>query len=115
MSHKFLTGVKSLDFVAHGRVVILRNYRCTMGSCIVILKDERIPMLTDVGHNNLLDDIVSVVEPSDIPLAYLEFCPLPNRDAFTSIANVCDLGWRLVTLSRSTPNPLPPIMKIETL
>ena len=36
---------------------------CTMGSCIVVLKDECIPMPMDVGHTKRLGDIVSVVEP----------------------------------------------------
>ena len=68
-------------------------------------------MPTGVGHNNRLKVVVSVVEPSDIPPADVEFCPpghgdpSPNHDTSTSTAVVCDYGWRLVTLSRSTPNP----------
>ena len=30
---------------------------CMMGSCIVVLGDECIPMPTGVGHNNRLNDI----------------------------------------------------------
>ena len=80
--------------------VVLDN-ACTMGSCIVVLKDDCIPVQTGVGHNRL-DDIVSVVEPGDIPLADVEFCPpshgdsSPNHDTSTSIAVVCDRGWGLV-------------------
>ena len=76
-------------------------------------------MPTGVGHSNGLNDIVCVVEPCDIPLADAELClpshgdPFPNHDTSTSIAVVCDHGWRLVTLSSSTSNPLPSIMKIE--
>ena len=43
-----------------------------MGSCIVVLKDECIPMPTDKGHNNMLNDIDYVVEPSNIPLTECE-------------------------------------------
>ena len=74
-----------------------------------------------VGHNNRLNDIVSVVEPSDVPLADVDFClsthgdPSPNHDISTSIAVVRDHGWRLVTLPSSTPNTLPAIVKIENL
>ena len=90
-----------------------------MGSCIVVLKDECIPMPTGVGHSNRLSDIVSVEELSDVPLTAVEFCPsshgdpTPKEDTSTSTAFACDLGWRLVTLPSSTPNPLLPIMKIE--
>ena len=83
--------------------MILDN-TCTMGSCIVVFRDNCIPLPTGVGHNRRLNDIVSVVEPSDIPLTDVEFCPLshgdpsPNNDTSTSIAVVCDHGWRLVTL-----------------
>ena len=103
--------------------VVLDNTRM-MGSFIVILTDECIPMLTSVGHNSRLNDIVTVVElvtvvePSDIPLADMEFClsshgdPCPNHDTSTSIADVWDHGWRLVMLLSLMPNPLPPTMKI---
>ena len=93
-----------------------------MGFCTVVLKNECVPMPTGVGHNNnRLKDIVSVVEPSDILLADVEFCPprygdpFPNHDTSTSMAVVCDHGWRLVTLPSSTPNTLPAIVKIENL
>ena len=62
-----------------------------MGSYIVVLKDECIPMPSDVGHNNRLDDIVSVAQASDIPLADVECCPpshgdpFPNHDTSTSL------------------------------
>ena len=97
-----------MDFAGHGRVrdpatlqVVLDN-ACTMGSCIAVLKDECIPMPTGVGHNNKFDDVVSVAEPSDSPLADVEFCPPSlgdpsrNHDTSTSIAVVCDRGWGLV-------------------
>ena len=90
------------------------------GFCIVVMKDERISMPTVVGHNNWLSGIVSAVEPSDIPLADVEFCPpshgdpSPNYATSISIAVVCDHGCRLVTLPCSTSNPLPPTIKIET-
>ena len=94
---------------------------CTMVSRIFVLKDECIPMPTGVGNNNRLNDVVAVVEPCDIPLADEEFCPpshgdpSQNHDTSTSIAVVCDHGWRLVSLPSSTPNPLLPIMKIDTV
>ena len=90
-----------------------------MGSCVVALKNEFFSMPTGVGHNDRLNDIVSVVEPSDIPLADVEFCPpshgdpSPNHDTSTSIAVVCDHGWRLGTLPGLMPNPLLPITKIQ--
>ena len=83
--------------------VILDN-TYSIGSCIVVLKNECILMPTGVGHNSRLNDVVSVTELSDIPLTDVEFCPLshgdpsPNNDTSTSIAVVCDHGWRLVTL-----------------
>ena len=92
-----------------------------MGSCIVVLKDDCIPMPSGVGHNDRLKDIVSVVQPSDIPLADVEFCPpshgdpSSNCDTSNSIAVVCDHGWRQVTLCSSTPNRLLPIVKIASL
>ena len=98
--------------------VILDN-TCMMGSVNVVLKDGCIPLLTGSGHRNQLNYIVSVVELRNIPLADVEFCPpsqgdpSPNHDTSTSIAVMCNHGWRLVTLPSSTPNPLPPIMKIE--
>ena len=93
--------------------VILDN-TCTMGSCTVVLKDECISMPTGIEHNKKLNSIVCVVEPSDIPLVDVQFCPpshgdpSPNDDTSNG-----DHGLRLVTLPSSTPNPLPPIMKIE--
>ena len=59
---------------------VILNNMCTMGSYIVVFKDECIPILTGIGHNNELNDFVSVVEPSDIPLALAdtEFC-LPSH------------------------------------
>ena len=54
--------------------VILDN-TCTMGSCIVVLKDDCIPMPTGVEHNDMLNGIVSVVEPSHRSLADVEFGP----------------------------------------
>ena len=45
-----------------------------------ILKDEYILMPTGIEHSNRLSDIVSVVEPSEIPLADVEFCPLSHGD-----------------------------------
>ena len=98
--------------------MILDN-TCTMGSCIVVLKDECIRTPMGVGHNNRLNDIVSVVEPNDIPLADVEFCspshsdPSPKPDNPISREVVCDHGWRLVTLPSSTTNPLPSTMNIE--
>ena len=95
--------------------VILDN-TCTMGSCIVVLKDDCIPMPSGVGHNDRLKDIVFVV-PSDILLADVEFCPPShgdsslNHDTSISIAVVCDHGLRLVTLPSSTPNLVRPITK----
>ena len=83
------------------------------------LEGECTPMPTGARHNNRLNDIVSVAQ--DIPLADVEFCPpincdpSPNHDTSTSLMVVCDHGWRLVTLPSSTTNPLPPIMKMETL
>ena len=74
---------------------------------------------TGAGHNNKLNGIVSVVEPSDVLLADVELYPpghgdpFPNHDTSTSIAVVCDHGWRLVTLPTLTPNLLLSIMKIE--
>ena len=74
----------------------------TMCSCFVVLKDDCIPVPTGVGHNNRLNDIVSVVEPRDIPLVDVEFYlpsrgdPYPNHDTSISIAVVCDHGWRPV-------------------
>ena len=68
-----------------------------MCSCIVVLKDDCIPMPTGVRHNRL-DDVVFVLMLSDIPLADVEFClpshggPSPNHDTSTSIAVVCDHG-----------------------
>ena len=65
---------------------VILDDTCTMGSSIVVLKDECIPMPSDVGHNNRLNDIVSVAQASDIPLADMEFCspshgdPSPNHD-----------------------------------
>ena len=82
-----------------------------MGSSIVVLKDECIPMPSDVGHNNRLNDIVSVAQASDIPLADMEFCspshgdPSPNHDTATSRMVVCDHSWRLVTLPSSNAKP----------
>ena len=90
-----------------------------MGSCTVVSKDARIPMPTDVRYSDRLNDIVSVVEPSDIPLTDVEFCcpshgdPSTNHDTRTSIAVLCHHGWGLGTFLNSTPNPLPPVMKIE--
>ena len=46
---------------------------CTMGFYIVVLRDEGIPMPTGAGHNNRLDDFISIVEPRDIPPADVEF------------------------------------------
>ena len=70
-----------------------------MGSGIAVLQDERIPMPTGVGHNNRLHDTVSVLQPSDIPLADVEFCPpshddpSPNHDTPTFMGEVvCDRG-----------------------
>ena len=90
-----------------------------MSSCIV-LKDEYTP--TDgVMHNNRLNDIVSVVEPNDILLADVEYCPpsygdpTPNHDTSTYMVVMYDHGLRLITLPSSTPNSLLPIMKIETV
>ena len=100
--------------------VILDN-TCMMGSVNVVLKDGCIRLLTGSGHRNRLNDIVSVVELRNISLADVEFCPpsqgdpSPNHDTSTSIAVVCDHGWRLVTLPSSTPNFLLPIMKIDTV
>ena len=71
--------------------MILRNCRvildntCTMGSCLVVLKGECIPMPAGVDHNNGLNDIVSLVEPSDIRLADLEFCPPSHGDPFPAL------------------------------
>ena len=85
----------------------------------VVLKDECIPVPTGKGHVIRLTDFVSVIEPSDISLADVKFClpshgdPHSNHDIFTCVAVVCDHGWRLLTLPSSTPNLLPPIMKIE--
>ena len=101
-------------------LVILDN-PCTMDSCIVVLKGECIPVRTGIGHNIRLNDIVSVVKPSEIPLADMEFCPpshcdpSPNLDTSTSVAVMCNHGWRLVTLPSLIPNTLLPIMKIETV
>ena len=53
-----------------------------MGSCTGVLRDEYIPVPTGVGYNNRLKDILSVVEPSDIPLADVEFCPPSLYDSF---------------------------------
>ena len=103
------------------KLQMILDKTCTMGSCIAVSKDECIPMLMGVGHNNRLTYIISVVEPSDIPLADVEFCPpshgdpSPNHDTTTSTAVVRNPGWRLVTLPNSTPNPLSTIMKIKTL
>ena len=46
-----------------------------MGSCTVVLKDDCIPMPTGVVHNDMLNGIVSVVEPSHGSLADVEFGP----------------------------------------
>ena len=54
------------------KLQVILDKRCTMGSFIAS-EDECIPMPMGVGHNNRLNDIVSVVEPSDIPLADVEF------------------------------------------
>ena len=61
-------------------------------------KNECIPMPTGVGHNNRFDDVVSVVQPSDISLADAEFRrpshgdSSPKHDTSSSIAAVCDHG-----------------------
>ena len=61
---------------------------------MVVLKDKCIPMPMGVGNNNKLKDIVSVVEPRDMFLAYVAFCSprhgdsFRNRDNSTSIAVV---------------------------
>ena len=100
------------------KLLVILDNTCMMGSCTVVLKDECIPMPTDIGHNNRLNNIASVVEPTDIPLADVEFCPPSHADSFlnhdtsTSIAARCNHGWRL---PNPTPNLLPPIMKTETL
>lgn len=63
-----------------------------MGSFVVVLKDDCIPMPMEIGHNRL-NDAVSLLEPSDISLADVELCPLPpsaNRHTSTSIAAVRD-------------------------
>ena len=105
MSHKRSVGDWSGDFTGHGRVAILRNMQVilhntfTTGACIVVLKDECTPMPTGVGHNNRLNDIVSGIEPGDVPLADVEFCPpshddpSPNHDTPTFMGEVvCDRG-----------------------
>ena len=87
--------------------------RCdsAMRSCIVILKEECIPMPTGFGHNNSLNGIISVAQPSDILLADVESCPpthgdpSQNDETSASVAVMCNHGWRLVTLPRSMPNP----------
>ena len=92
---------------------------CKMGSCTGVLRDEYIPVPTGLGYNNRLKDILSVVEPSDIPLADVEFCPpshgdpSQNHDTSTSIAVMCNHCWRLGMLPTLMPDPLPPIMKIN--
>ena len=89
-----------------------------MVSRIFVLKDECIPMPTGVGFNNRLNDIVSVVEPSNLLLADVEFCPpcdsdsSTNHDTSTSIAVV--QSWlQAENVPRLMPNPLPLIIKIE--
>lgn len=55
---------------------------------------------TGVGHTNRLNDILSVVERNDIPMAVVEFCP-PSQTrtpAPTPIAVVNNHGWRTVKL-----------------
>ena len=87
--------------------VILDN-TYSIGSCIVVLKNECIPMPTGVGHNSRLSDVVSVTELSDIPLTDVEVSSpnhddaAQNRDNSVSIAVLCNHGWRLVTLPSST-------------
>ena len=67
-----------------------------MGSCIVVVNDECIPRPTGLGHTDRLNDVVSVAEPSNIPLADVECCPsghgdlFPNHDTSASVAVVCD-------------------------
>ena len=118
MSHKCSIEDRSVTLLSReghysAKLRVNSDNTCTMGSCIVVLKDECIPVPTVVGRNNRLNDLVSVVEPSDIPLVDVEFCPpshgdpFPNHDISTSVAIVCDHGWRLVTLPSSTSTPLP--------
>ena len=90
-----------------------------MGSCTVVSKDARIPMPTDVRYSDRLNDIVSVVEPSDVPPVDVEFCLpshgdlSPDHDISTSIAVMRD--WRLVAVPSLTANPLLPMKKMKTL
>ena len=112
---------RSWDFSGNGRVVlqVILDNTCTMGSCTVVLKDECVPMAMSVRHYNSLSEIAFVLEPSDILLADVEFCPpghsnsSPNNDTSISIEVVCNHGWRMVTFPTSKPNPWPPIIKIE--
>ena len=98
--------------------MILGN-TCMMGFCNVILKDECIPILVGLGHNSRLSNIVSVVEPSDVPPVDVEFCLpshgdlSPDHDISTSIAVMRD--WRLVAVPSLTANPLLPMKKMKTL
>ena len=87
MSHKCSVEDRSGDFAGHERVVILQvilDSTCSMGSCIVVSKDECLPMSTGVGHSNRLYYIVCVLEPSDISLTDVEFCPPSHDDPLPS-------------------------------
>ena len=65
------------------KLQVIVDNTCTMGSFVVVLKDECIPLPTGVEHNNRLNDIVSVVEPSDTPLADVEFYGDPSPKTTT--------------------------------
>ena len=88
--------------------VILYN-TCTMGSCIVVLKDECIPMPTGVGNNNRLNEIVSVVEPNDIRRMWSSALPTivisPQTTTLPSPSRSCAImseSWQRSQVRRRT-------------
>jgi hypothetical protein len=91
----------------------------TVRTCIVILEDEIWSVPLSKWHNDRLDDVVTVVEPCDIVLAYVKVGPVIHTDACphhytaTSITVVCNSCRRLVTLTSPSPDTYSTIMKIQ--
>ena len=78
---QFETGLRtSLAIEESLKLQVIVDNTCKMGYCIVVLKDQCTLMWTGVGHSDRLNN-VSVVEPSDTPLADVEFCPPSQGDS----------------------------------